>query len=244
MKRQWVIADVHGCAKSLKHLVEEQIKLTSADELYLLGDYIDRGPDSRGVIDYVIQLKAMGYKVFPLKGNHEDVLLRCYAHEQGSPQALGLYELKEGWLYFGGKATLKSFGTKNILDIPKHYIEFMQNLPYYYVLDNFVLTHAGLNFEIDNPFSDELSMLWIKDYTVDKAKIQNRRLIHGHVPYSLNDIKNQIQVGDAISLDNGCVYEQKGRGNLIALELNTLELKVQANLDVAIQKQIKLPLAA
>jgi serine/threonine protein phosphatase 1 len=120
----------------------------------------------------------------------------------------------------------------------------MQNLPYYYVLDNFVLTHAGLNFEIDNPFSDELSMLWIKDYTVDKAKIQNRRLIHGHVPYSLNDIKNQIQVGDAISLDNGCVYEQKGRGNLIALELNTLELKVQANLDVAIQKQIKLPLAA
>lgn len=244
MKKQWVIADVHGCAKSLQHLIEEQIGLGLKDELYLLGDYIDRGPDSKGVIDYIMDLQAKSYQVFPIKGNHEDVLLRCHAHELTKPQPIGLYELKDGWLYFGGKATLKSFGVKDILDIPPKYISFMENLPYYYELEHFVLCHAGLNFDLEDPFSDKLSMLWIKDYRIDKAKIQNRRLIHGHVPHALSTILSNISQADTISLDNGCVYDKKGKGNLIALELNTLELKVQPNLDKTIRKKMQITLAA
>ncbi len=244
MKKQWVIADIHGCAKSLQNLVEEQIRLEPKDELYLLGDYIDRGPDSKGVIDYIMDLQSRSQQIFPIKGNHEDVLLRCYAHELSRPQPLGLYELKDGWLYFGGKATLKSFGVKNILDIPPKYISFMNSLPYYHILEHFVLSHAGLNFDIEDPFSDKLSMLWVKDYSPNKAKIQNRRLIHGHVPCTLSKMLSNISQADAFSLDNGCVYDKNGKGNLIALELNTLNVKIQPNLDQTIYKKIEIPLAA
>ncbi len=234
MKRQWVIADIHGCAKSLKNLVENQIQLKKSDELYLLGDYIDRGPDSKGVIDYIIGLQQKGFKVTPLKGNHEDVLLTCYAQDKKTNQPHTIYDLKAGWFKHGGKATLKSFGAESILEIPKKYIDFMAQLPHYTILDKFILVHAGFNFKLDNPFLDQRAMLWIKSFRVDKSKTRNRRIIHGHIPHSLSKIKYQLKNADAISLDNGCVYEEDGRGNLLALELNTLELKIQHNIDVPV----------
>lgn len=244
MREQWVIADIHGCARSLMQLVEEKIKPGRQDEIYLLGDYIDRGPDSRGVIDYIMYLQDVGYQVFPLMGNHEDVLLRCYAQECAPEGPVGMYDLKENWLYFGGRATLKSFGVKNLCEIPPHYLRFLSQLPYYYKLDNFVLAHAGLNFGLADPFSDKLSMLWIKDYTVDRAKIQGRRLLHGHVPYTLGQIQRQLEHGHAISLDNGCVYQKSGMSNLIALEINKMELQIQANVDFGVQKHLTLAAAA
>ena len=78
MRRQWVIPDIHGCSKTLKALIGEQIRPTRNDWFYFLGDYIDRGPDARGVIDFIIQLEADGFNVRRLRGNHEDFLLKVY----------------------------------------------------------------------------------------------------------------------------------------------------------------------
>jgi len=73
-----VIPDVHGCVNTLKALIEERIKPTRYDELYFLGDYIDRGPDSRGVIDFIRHLQEDEYTVTALKGNHEDFVVELY----------------------------------------------------------------------------------------------------------------------------------------------------------------------
>ena len=88
MKR-WVIPDIHGCSKTLQALFEQQIRPSKEDEIYFLGDYIDRGPDSKGVIDYVRQLEEDGYKVFPLRGNHEDYCLHAVQAEHERKSFLG-----------------------------------------------------------------------------------------------------------------------------------------------------------
>ncbi len=62
MINRWVVPDIHGCLKTLKSLLETRIELTRLDSIYFLGDYIDRGPDSKGVIDYIITLQNNNYK--------------------------------------------------------------------------------------------------------------------------------------------------------------------------------------
>jgi serine/threonine protein phosphatase 1 len=237
MKKQWVIPDIHGCIKTLRGLIE-LINPSPDDELYFLGDYIDRGPSSRDVIDYIRSLQKNSYKVTALKGNHEDVLLTLYDAEIKAPN-LWFHHLfnrrRMGWFSFGGKSTLKSFGSKNLKDIPTEYIEWLRDLEYYAVLDKFVLVHAGLNFKKDDPFEDKRSMLWVRDYEILPEKIGNRRIIHGHVPVNLElitlSIKNSFY--KFIDLDNGPYMEGKeGFGNLVALEVNSMEMIIQNNLDV------------
>src|SRR5438876_897645 len=107
-KRNFVISDIHGCLKTFRYLLEDIIHYTKSDTLYLLGDYIDRGPDSKGVIDYILSLKERGYRIYPLKGNHEQLLLDAY---EEAPFA------EKAWLRNGGENTLKSFGVKNVKSI-------------------------------------------------------------------------------------------------------------------------------
>lgn len=69
--RRLVIPDVHGCPKTLASFIDT-IRLQKSDYLFFLGDYIDKGSDSKGVLDIIIDLKKQGFNVFPLRGNHED----------------------------------------------------------------------------------------------------------------------------------------------------------------------------
>jgi serine/threonine protein phosphatase 1 len=238
MKRRWVIPDVHGCVNTLRALVEEQIKPARYDELYFLGDYIDRGPDSRGVIDYIRNLQKDEYSVTPLRGNHEDFVVDLYdAEMQPDKPRLHIFRSrkKRSWYSIGGKETLKSFGIKTLRDIPPEYIDWMRGLGYYVILENHVLVHAGLNFSIEDPFSDLRSMLWVRDYKIVPEKIGNRKLIHGHVPVNLQLIDHSIKSSfyKFIDLDNG-TYTQgvDGYGNLVALELTEMRMVIQDNRDL------------
>lgn len=105
--RRFAISDIHGCLRSFRALLEE-INFSKEDTLYLLGDYIDRGPDSKGVIDHIWKLQKEGYTVHCLRGNHEQMLL----NEISSPNN-----------YFDGESeTLRSFGVKQNLNIPRQYL--------------------------------------------------------------------------------------------------------------------------
>ena len=73
--RKIAISDIHGCLKTFKLMVEEQIVLSQKDELYLLGDFVDRGPNSKGVLDYIMSLQEAGYQLHCLRGNHEDMMV-------------------------------------------------------------------------------------------------------------------------------------------------------------------------
>jgi serine/threonine protein phosphatase 1 len=223
--RTFAITDIHGCAQTFKLLVEKVICLNKSDKLYLLGDYIDRGPDSKGVLDYILMLSENGYQIFALKGNHEEMLLRAYESEQ----------FLELWLLNGGVSTLISFNASSINDLPYKYINFLKALPYYYVTDDFILVHAGLNFNRSNPLEDIESMLWQRNFEVDLKKTQGRNIIHGHTPVSLIEIQKNIidlKVKHKINLDNGCVYGLGDfYGNLCALELETLKIYFHPNSD-------------
>jgi len=238
MNKRWVIADIHGCANTLKVLVEEKIKPSKSDELYFLGDYIDRGPGSKEVIDYIWQLRKDEYLIKPLKGNHEDLLVNLYDTEKKSkrPWSFLLSDRnRKSWFAMGGKETLKSFQVQSPPQIPEEYIEWMKALDYYVMLEKFILVHAGLNFQLDNPFIDTGSMLWIREFDVIPDKIGNRKIIHGHVPISLQFIDHSIKNSyyQFIDLDNGpYLTGDSGYGNLVALELTNMELVVQDNRDL------------
>jgi serine/threonine protein phosphatase 1 len=238
MREHWVIPDIHGCAKTLRALIEDLIQPSKHDWLYFLGDYIDRGPSSKEVVDYIMYLQKEEYNIRTLLGNHEDYLLKSYADELNLKSIMGIKQTnkkKKEWLFHGGKDTMQSFGISDLRDFPADYLEWMKNLEYYIELENYFLVHAGFNFKLKDPFEDKDSMLWIREYEIDKKKIGHKRIVHGHVPVSLEfidlNIKNKSY--KYIDLDNGCYMTRRdGFGNLVALELNSLEYKVQYNLDL------------
>src|SRR5450759_5853294 len=99
---RYAIADIHGCCKTFQALIEK-LQIKGSDHLYLLGDYIDRGLDSKGVLDTIMNL---GCKVVSLMGNHEDMWLRASA-KMGDPVLCDANI--NVWMENGGQATLKSF---------------------------------------------------------------------------------------------------------------------------------------
>ncbi|MCX6248064.1 MAG: metallophosphoesterase [Bacteroidetes bacterium] len=237
MKKKWVIPDIHGYLNTLKALIEEQIRPTHQDELYFLGDYIDRGPDSRGVIDYIRTLQKEEYSVTALKGNHEDFVVELYDAEMQSKNSWFRRMVdgkRKAWYATGGKATLKSFGIHHLKEMAPDYISWMRGLEYYVKLDQFILVHAGLNCTIDDPFTDTRSMLWLRDYQILPEKTGNRKIIHGHVPVDLPfiDLTLKNSFYNFIDLDNGPYLSGKlGYGNLVALELTNMEIVIQDNRD-------------
>ncbi len=238
MSKCWVISDIHGCYNTLRYLIENLIIPSKEDKLIFLGDYIDRGPGSKSVLDYVMGLEEQGFSIVALRGNHEEFMVKAYEAEK---QLKSYWFFKESnknlemWSRHGGKEAIQSFGVENLLDIPIIYIDWINQRPLYYETDNFFIVHAGLNFELEDPLQDTQAMTWIREYKVVPEKIGYRKLIHGHVPVSLDFIDLTIKSDSYpfIDLDNGCYMAHKaGYGNLIALELNSMELKVQPNIDL------------
>ncbi|HEY3307856.1 MAG TPA: metallophosphoesterase [Desulfuromonadaceae bacterium] len=219
--KRFVIGDVHGCARTLRRLVEVVLALAKDDELYLLGDLIDRGPDSRGVLDFIFDLIRQGFSVMSVKGNHEDMCLRA-RHD---------LQFLEMWLINGGHATLDSFSVEAPDEIPHDYRSFLQSLPHYILLHDFVIVHAGLNFYFSNPFSDTDAMLWQRDCTAERNRIGGRRLVSGHTAVTKEQLEASLK-SDRIMIDNGCVFNGRtGLGSLAALELNSMVISYQKNIE-------------
>lgn len=237
MGKQWVISDIHGCSKTLRHMIENLIQPERSDRLYFLGDYIDRGPDSKGTIDYIMGLQEKEYDLVLLKGNHEEFCQQSWNEDRNKKKLFGVNTKTKSqsiWEKFGGKETLDSFGVRYASEIPEHYIEWMSQLRLYVELEEFILVHAGLNFDIVDPLTDTHAMLWVKEFKVDPSKIRNKKVIHGHTPVDLEFLDHVIRSKSYhfIDLDNG-VYmcNRTGYGNLVAFELNSKEYVVQPNLD-------------
>lgn len=218
---RYAISDIHGCAKTFKALLEK-INFTQQDKLFLLGDYIDRGPDSRGVIDHIWKLQSEGYQVHCLRGNHEQMLLDEIA------------KINE-W-YKGEPATLVSFEVNQNEDIPEKYIDWMKRLDYYFELDDYILVHAGLNFLRTDPLADLKEMMWVRRWydQIDRNWLGKRIIVHGHTPTKKSAVEKSLKILDhlpVIDIDAGCYYETEGFGNLTAFNLDSRELIFQPNLD-------------
>jgi serine/threonine protein phosphatase 1 len=216
--RDLVIPDIHGCYRTFGKLVAD-LKLKPEDRLFLLGDYVNKGPDSSKVLDHIIELKHE-FNVFTLRGNHEQMILDF--------STLSIHEFEYH---------LNSLNTLSLVDsdfiIKPTYRNFMRSLPYYIELPDYFLVHAGFDKASKNPLEDYETMIWIRDLTKIRESLKGKRIIHGHIPHPCETIKQKINSKECrIPLDNGCVYPDRiGLGNLLCLELNTLEIHIQANIE-------------
>lgn len=207
--RSYAIGDVHGCVRTLERLLSF-LPLQKGDQLYFLGDYIDRGPDSKAVIDLILSLPAQGYGVTTLRGNHEQMFM---------DSELGDWR-REVWLRNGGDIALQNFGVQGYPELSPLYKQFFEQTLLYHPLPGHILVHAGLNFKTEDLFSDQEYMLWSRAGFIDKEKLGGKVLVHGHTPTPLKQILEQSPDDGVINLDGGCVYRGvKGLGYLVAMNL-------------------------
>ena len=224
---RYASTDLHGCLATFRHLLEHTLQLQPTDELYLLGDYVNKGPDSRGVLDYLMALPARGYQVHCLRGNHDQELLDA---AQGRPHLT--------WAAAADRQqTLASFGVARPEDIPDRYLSWLEELPYQLDIPGFALVHAGYDFRLPpgQMRRDWHTMLNTKDFVFDAARLHGRRLLHGHVPTPAAEVQRRVQArAGAIGLDTGCVYCHKPElAHLAALNLDTFELTLTPNQEPA-----------
>lgn len=201
------IGDVHGCARSLEALLKA-LAPNADDHLIFVGDYIDRGPDSKGVIDVLLELRKSYHCTF-LRGNHEALILDYLDR--------GEFEL---WRMNGGIETLESYRTEaGKIEIPESHIQFLRETALYLETDDFFFVHAGIrpNMTVaENVLkSDENTFLWERSH-LDVDDLQwEKTVVCGHTPHS-----EPIDEEKLILIDTGCVYYHHPRmGKLTAVRL-------------------------
>jgi serine/threonine protein phosphatase 1 len=222
--RQIAISDIHGCLKTFEALLDK-IAFTQSDQLFLLGDFVDRGPDSKGVIDLVWKMQKEGYDIHCLRGNHEQMILD---------------NLEAGVLskYYCDQALLKSFEAKDLTVIPTAYLRWMDELPYYLETQGYFLVHAGVDFTVDDPLENTYDMMWLRYWYeyLDLDWLGSRIIIHGHTPQATESIENRFTALDSfpvLNIDNGCIFSSRDLGQLCAFDMTNRELYFKENVDRA-----------
>ena len=212
MSKTFVIGDIHGCSELLEELLEKIKPLAKDDTVIFIGDYIDRGPDSRGVIDTVLQLRSEHSRVITLMGNHEFMLL-------GAMRGYGQNE----FLNMGGEATLQSYGIplESINDLaailPQDHLEFLQDLLPYWEDEDYIYVHAGLQPGVHLTQQSPDWTLWAREEFIDLEYNFGKKVIYGHTPFK----KPRIDA-NKIGVDTGAVYG----GNLTCLILPDIKFLV------------------
>ncbi len=201
--KTYVIGDIHGCLDMLKRLIDKIQWDPSKDELIFVGDYIDRGPDPKGVVDYIVSLMAESSKIQCLIGNHEVIFLD---YIKGKDRRL--------FLMNGGMNTLESYAfhlvdTENDLLPPSHK-EFFASLKYTIELDDYYVVHAGFRPEVPLDEQDPDDLVWIRDPFIYSTYDFGKKVIFGHTPFY-----EPLVMDNKVGLDTGAVYGNR----LTCLEL-------------------------
>lgn len=223
MPRRFAATDLHGCLRTFRYLVEQELRLRPTDTLYLLGDYVNKGPSSGSLLNYLMQLQDFGFQLHCLRGNHDQELLDA-AH--GHAEKMWLTEAER-------TMTLASFGVAKVSDLPARYLSWLAALPYELELPDFVLVHAGYNFALPpaKMRRDYSTMLTTKSFVFDPSRLGGKRLLHGHVPTPVAEVKAAVEArAGAIGLDTGGVYRHNPElRHLAALNLDSWQLHLVEN---------------
>ena len=216
-QRVFAVGDIHGCVDEaevlLRHLEEEQ-GLSDDDVTIFLGDYIDRGPNSRAVIDLVLEFKRKFPKSRFLKGNHEDMMLDFLGFGGNLGQA---------FLYNGGLETIQSYGIsvfappREVADaLPEEHFKFFCELEHQIRVDNYFCVHAGVNPERTLERQTDSDLLWIREEFLSVEHEFDFTVVFGHTPHQEVFLHLPYKIG----LDTGLVFGNK----ISCLELHTGQL--------------------
>ncbi len=214
----FAVGDVHGCLGALKNVVDQCLDYAAGapHRFVFIGDYIDRGPDSAGVILFVRALEARGpANVICLMGNHEDLLLQALA--DGDPSS---------WLANGGDATLRSFGLRDLRGFPMDVAEWLLRLRLSYDDGRRLFVHAGVDPSVPLDRQSREVLLWIREKFHRSGNNYGRLVIHGHTP--TRNRQPEIRP-NRINIDTGCVYG----GVLTAAVFNSIAVTPEAFLTAA-----------
>ncbi|WP_315790043.1 metallophosphoesterase family protein [Fischerella sp. JS2] len=213
--RRIVIGDVHGHYEGLMRLLDA-IAPASDDQVYFLGDLIDRGPQSAQVVNFV---KDSPYQC--LLGNHEQMLLNILTKRIPTPTV-------QAWLYSGGQATVASYEEATI---PHDHLEWFDNLPTYIDLGDIWLVHAGVNPFIPLTEQTANQFCWVRDefHSIEEPYFSDKLMIIGHtITFTLPGVSpGQLAQGQGwLDIDTGAYHPRSGW--LTGLDI-TNNLVYQAN---------------
>jgi serine/threonine protein phosphatase 1 len=206
--RTIAIGDIHGCTTALAAVLQAIVPQPD-DEIVLLGDYVDRGPDSRGVIDLLLEWQAR-CRMISLLGNHEIMMLAALD---------SLNELRF-WLQCGGMATLDSYGG-DLESIPESHLAFLRGLRTYYETDRQLFFHANYDPRLPPQQQPDHLLFWQHlllhpsgRHTIPGPHYSGKTAFVGHSPQESGQI---LDLDHVVCIDTYCV----GTGCLTALEVNT-----------------------
>lgn len=192
----YAIGDIHGCGDLLDALLERIEDHANGRErrIVFLGDYIDRGPDSAAVLRTISRLQwSEPDHVTCLMGNHERMLLDSLRTEESALH----------WLANGGEATLESFGAREVADLPRPILDWIEGLPTLHSDAHHWYVHAGLRPGIAPQDSDDHDRLWIRESFLDHDHDFGRHVVHGHTPQR-NGRPERLRY--RTNLDTGAIY--------------------------------------
>ena len=171
--RHLAIGDIHGCVTALRCLIDS-VELCADDTIVTLGDYVDRGPDSRAVLQLLIDLGET-HDVVPLRGNHEIMMLDSREKKSWF----------NAWISYGGDATLRSYSSSaseegSFDDVPLSHMEFLENrLVPYYECESHFFVHA--NAAADVPLADQSDpTLYWRKYSDPGRHVSGKIMVCGH----------------------------------------------------------------
>lgn len=203
----YIIGDIHGCLEMLERLLDKIDWNPTNDRLIFLGDYIDRGKNSKGVIDLLLEISKSSSLVQFLIGNHENIFL----------EYLNTGRIM-GFILNGGDATLESYRTAESsgggVDIPPEHVAFLRSLEHWIELDDYYVVHAGFRPGVDLERQSFEDLIWIRNAFIFSDYDFGKKVIFGHTPFS-----KPLLMENKIGLDTGAVYGNK----LTCLELPALK---------------------
>ena len=206
--RAYAIGDIHGCAKLLDVMFErirDDAKDAPSDRhLVYLGDYIDRGSDSKGVVDRVTKGGPGGFTAHYIKGNHDAALLDFLEDP----------ETYRVWRGFGAADTLLSYGVRPPLydskehrvsardallnAIPADHLAFFRSLELKVTIGDYAFVHAGVRPGVSLEGQSEEDLLWIRDEFLSSTQPHGKVVVHGHTP-----LTSPVRTSNRISVDTG-----------------------------------------
>ena len=213
-KRVYAVGDIHGSCEALRALhggiradaAQAATQGASLDNLIVyLGDYVDRGMQSRQVLDYLLSDPMPEFTKVYLKGNHDDAMLRFLEDSNLGPT----------WFSYGGDATVFSYGVRTPAKatgperfekmreqfeavIPPAHVEFLRNLKLRYELGDYLFVHAGVKPSRPLDQQEAFDLMWIRDEFTESQQDFGRIVVHGHTVTETPDIRR-----NRIGIDTG-----------------------------------------
>lgn len=189
MSFTFAIGDIHGCFDQLSQMLDTIETWWPNGKIVFLGDYVDRGPQSKGVIDRIMAgPNKPGWDWIALKGNHEEMMVSSLKGKKH----ISL------WLENGGEETLVSYDRH----VPDEVLDWAGNLPTMHVDPHRIFVHAGLDEAVPLAEQSERTLLWSRPPVGFSGDYWGKHLCHGHTP----EPDNPMTLGNRTNVDSGCVF--------------------------------------